>query len=528
MRASHLSLPLLLLLTVASTDSVQAGNDDIEFANAAGDIAVEGEGEPSKEERAAAFADYRSELERGQKARAADALVALIDDPASDWFHAEAYAKLGEILDQLDLPYASLMAYSHALERDSEAQWSPKAIEKAFALADQVGDAALLQPVFAKNVGGDVDKITRSRMAYLAARQNYRKGKYGLTLGLLRLVVEQSPYYADAQMLQGVVLNQQGRPTDALKPLLASYDAARATKREDRFLQALLLNMGRSYYAAGNYPRAIEYYAKVARDSDYWLEAQFERGWAHFRLEDMNGTIALLHNHGSPFFEDYYFPEGHLLRVYALFLLCKFPEATKQIDAFKETYQPIFAGMRDATAGLSPDQAFELAKAYVLDGDPGPFPEPMMRSWRGEARLLASIDAVQHAEDELARLRNISANPFVAKVTGWIRDRRDEIVRSEGERTRDKLQARTDRLGEMLTNVEISKLDMLQFETRLYEAASVTGRLSDKKRTVIRQHRVRKGWVHWPYQGEYWADELGYYKVNAIPECPAGLRGSQE
>ena len=525
MRAT--TLPLLLLF-LAHQGVTAAWAGDLEIQSAADDLTIDGEGGPTPEERAAAFADYASELERGQKARAADALVAIVTDPMAEPFYGEAYAKLGDLLSDLDLPYGSLMAHSRALEIDAEAEWSAASIERAFALADRVGDTALLEPVFAKNVGGDVDRLTRSRMAYLAARENYRQGRYGVTLGLLRLVIRDAPTYADAKMLEGVVLNQQGRHTDALKPLLEAYDTAQATKRDARFVNAVQLNVARSYYAAGNYPRAIEYFANVSRDSEFWLQAQFERGWAHFRLEDMNGTIALLHNHGSPFFEDFYFPEGHLLRVYALFLMCKFPEASKQIDSFKAQYTPVFEGMRGATAGLSTEDAFALARGFALDGDPGPFPEPVLRTWRNEARLLGSIDSVQHAEDELARLRNISANPFVAQVSGWIRERRDGIVQAEGERFRQKLVSATDELGGMLTNVEISKLDMLQFETRLYEQAAITGQLADKERRVMRTDRVRKGWLHWPYQGEFWADELGYYKVNAIPECPAGLRSSEE
>jgi len=525
MRAAHLPLILLLL---AHQGTTEAWAGDLEIKSAAADLAAEGVNDPTPEERAAAFADYRSELERGQKARAADALVAIIGDAMSEPHHGEAYAKLGDLLSDLDLPYASLSSYARALEIDAEAQWSAAAIERAFSLADQVGDTALLEPIFAKNVGGDVDKLTRSRMAYLAARENYRDGKYGLTLGLLRLVIRDAPAYADAKMLEGVVLNQQGRPSDALEPLLEAYDTAKATKRSDRFLNAVLMNVGRSYYAAGNYPRSIEYFAKVSRDSEFWLQAQFERGWAHFRLDDMNGTIALLHNHGSPFFEDFYFPEGHLLRVYSLFLLCKFPEASNQIDSFKALYTPVFEEMRTASSGLSAEDAFELARGFALDGDPGPFPEPVLRTWRNEARLLASIDSVQHAEDELARLRNISANPFVSHVSRWISSRRDQIVKMEGERFRDKLVDATDELGGMLTNVELSKLDMLQFETRLYEQAAITGQLAEKERRVMRSDRARKGWLYWPYQGEFWADELGYYKVNAIPECPAGLRSNED
>lgn len=525
MRRTTLAL-LLLLLAHQGTPEARAG--DIEFKSTADDLTIEGEGEPTPEERAAAFADFASELERGQKARAADALVAIVADPMGEPFHSEAYAKLGDLLTDLDLPYSALMSYTKSLELNAEAEWSAASIEHAFTLADRVGDTALLEPVFAKNVGGDVDRLTRSRMAYLAARESYRQGKYGVTLGLLRLVIRDAPTYADAKMLEGVVLNQQGRPTDALKPLLDALDTAQATKRDDRFVNAVLLNIARSYYASGNYPRSIEYFAKISRDSEFWLQAQFERGWAHFRLEDMNGTIALLHNHGSPFFESFYFPEGHLLRVYALFLLCKFPEASKQIDSFKALYTPVFEEMRSASASLTAEDAFELARTFALEGDPGDFPEPVLRTWRNEARLLGSIDSVQHAEDELARLRNISANPFVGQVSRWIRQRRDSIVAGEGERFRGKLVYATEELGGMLTNVEISKLDMLQFETRLYEQASITGQLADKERRVMRTERTRKGWQHWPYQGEFWADELGYYRVNAIPECPAGLRSSEE
>ncbi len=531
MRAVRLSLPLLLLAAAAAPwpDAAAGRGDEIEFRSSADDVTLGDEPVgPTPEEREAAFADYEAELARGQKARAADALTTLVGDPDLDDFHAEGFARLALLLADLDLPYGALVAYTKALELDSQAPWSGPAINEAFKLADRVGDPAILEPVFARNVGGDVDRTTRSRMAWLAARENYRQGSYSLTLGLLKLVVEESPIYPDAKMLEGVVLNQQGRPTDALKPLLAALQAAEGVERDERFLNALTMNVARSYYAANNFPRAIEYFAKVSRSSDFWLEAQFERAWAHFRLEDMNGAIALLHNHGSPYFEGYYYPEGELLRVYALFLLCKFPEASKEIDSFKERYQPLHRQLQGATAGMTAEQAFQLARAWVQRGEPGEVPPSVLLPLRKEARLAGAIDAVSHAESELGRLANISANPFVAEVGSWVRARRDGVVQAEGERVLGKLDARSEQLAGMLTNVEISKLDMLQFETRLYEQASVTGQLADRERTVMRQQRVRRGYVYWPWQGEYWADELGYYRVNAIPECPAGLRSSQE
>ncbi|MBN1337579.1 MAG: tetratricopeptide repeat protein [Deltaproteobacteria bacterium] len=511
-----LALPLLLLAS-APADAARDAKEP---------PPAEAEAGPTPEERQAAFAAYEANFQSGQKARAADALVGLLADPVQAAFHAEAYAKLGNLLVDLDLPYGALLAYARALYADPDCLVTEGVIEKAFTLADQVGDTAVLEPVFGKNVGGRVDRPTRARMGYLAARENYRQGNLTLALSLLKLVIPESPVYPDALMLEGVILNRQDRPQDALKPLLAAGQAAQKAQRDSRFLNTIWMNLGRSYYAADNFPRAIEQYARVTRDSEFWLQAQFERAWAHFRLEDMNGAIALLHNHVSPFFESWYFPEGELLRVYALFLLCKFPEASEAIDTFKETYAPAWQTMRDAMAGMSSDKAYEFVKEYLATGNAGPLPEMVLRSYRNEARFAAAVNAASHADDEMERLRNVAANPFAAQVSRWVAGRRQDIVQVEGERILSTLQRRTEELGGMLTSAEMSKLDMLQMETRLYEMASQTGKVPDADRQVRRGERVRKGFVWWPWEGEYWQDELGYYRVNALAECPAGLRAA--
>ena len=108
------------------------------------------------------------------------------------------------------------------------------------------------------------------------------------------------------------------------------------------FRNVVELNLARAYYAAQNWGRAIQYYGMVDRGSTYWPEAQFEIAWAHFRGEDMPGSLARLHSLQSPFFgDDWYFAEADLLRIYALFMMCKFPDASDRADVFAEKYEPI-------------------------------------------------------------------------------------------------------------------------------------------------------------------------------------------
>ena len=67
---------------------------------------------PSMEERKAAFGQIDELLTSGQSARAADALMVLVDDPSKAIFHAEGYARLGGVLTDLDLNYGALVAYA--------------------------------------------------------------------------------------------------------------------------------------------------------------------------------------------------------------------------------------------------------------------------------------------------------------------------------------------------------------------------------------------------------------------------------
>ena len=80
----------------------------------------------------------------------------------------------------------------------------------------------------------------------------------------------------------------------------------------------------------------------------------------------------------------------------------------------------------------------------------------------------------------------------------------------------------------MLNDSEISKLDIMQMETQLYQMASVQGEKSiEARRTVGRTLKVRKGYRYWPWEGEYWADELGYYRIDTKPDCPANMSVGQ-
>ena len=387
--------------------------------------------ELTEEERTAAFQGYTDAMGRGQKTQAADALLPLLDDPMKAPLHGEAWVKMGDLLASFDMKYSALIAYNNAIAADPEV--GAKTANDAVKLSVELGDEALLAPVLASNVGLDVDKETRSQMAYIAARYNFQRQEIGTALGILRMVDSNSSVYADAEALRGVILSEWGKHNDALAPLLTAQQAARKANRGDRFDNAIRLNVARTYFGAGNYLRAIENYATVDRGSVFWPQAHFERAWAHFRQNDVKGTIAVLMSHDSPFFDDWYFPEADLLRTYALFMMCKFTDAGVGIDRFSSRYKPVRDQLRQTVDSMTPEQGYADA-LNLIEGRETTSPVMILRRFTSDARLLDAIESIKRADDELARLGNVAANPFARQAQQRLEERKATLIREEGER----------------------------------------------------------------------------------------------
>jgi hypothetical protein len=278
--------------------------------------------------------------------------------------------------------------------------------------------------------------------------------------------------------------------------------------------------MARAYFGAKNYPQASVYYEQIPRSSSYWLDAQFERAWAHFHMGDMSGVLGFLHTLQSPFFEDEPYAEGELLRIYGMVMLCKFNEANKGIDKFEVRFSP-HQKEYARVAQQGPEALFGAVQA-AQKGEDTDVPEPLMRRYLEEDRMADALRSVAMADAELIQLKARDGASSVW-MTERLQSRKDAIIQAEGVRISKDLQSKADQLQNHITSLQISKLDILDMETQMLNRAAEAGKMEETKRQVRREKRIRSGEVVWEYQGEYWADEAGYYRLNTESDCPASL-----
>ena len=456
----------------------------------------------SLEERMEVFAEVFAAIEAGDQNLAADKLIELIQNVDHEYYHVDAYAQLGGILEKLDLSYSSLLAYEAGLKID--ASRIPSIAEKSIALVDEIGDTEVLESIFASNLNLDVSPEVRSRMSYLAARSAFAKGDIGPAQGIL-----------------SVIKSQQGQHDAAIAPLQIGYQKGLDADKPAKFQDAVLINIARAYFGAKNYPQASVYYGQIPRGSAYWLDAQFERAWSHFHMQDMNGVLGFLHTLQAPFFEDEPYSEGELLRIYGMVMLCKFNEANTGIDNFEVRFTP----QQQEYSRLA-KQSSESLFAAVQRGNKGQsteIHEPLMRRYLQEDRMTDALKSIAKAESEMQILQNKGDGASAKWLLERLESRTNAIIAAEGTRMQEDLQSKAEQLQNQITSLQISKLDILDMETKLLNQAADRGKMEETKRQVRREKRIRSGEMVWEYQGEYWADEVGYYRLNTESDCPASL-----
>lgn len=472
--------------------------------------------ELSEAERSELFAPITAALTQGRPDEAGELLAAVLQDPSKASAHGQAWVLLASVLESVELPLAAVGAWAQAITLDP--QRAAPSVDRALELSDTTGEPRPVAAALGGNLSIPVDEAVRNRLAYVAARHHLAEGNYGPALAILTMADSAQAGFEDIELLRGVVLSQQQRYTDAIAPLLTAEATARKVGRDPRFINRANLNLARAYYAAGNYTQSIGAYARVERSSEVWLDAQFERAWAHFRGNDTNGALALLFSHQSPFFEDHLDPEADLLRAYSLFVMCKFPDASEEIDAFQERWEPL--KQEFSAISMSPAEAFADVRAFLQD-QPSQIPASLIRDLRYEDRIAEAIRSTDAAAEQLARAESLGGS-LGQLATRIITEQRDTRISIEGQRILARVRQATDQLASMLTNIEITRIDLLSLETEMYQRAAATGVLDygDHVGQLRDMRKRRKGWRVWPWQGEYWADEVGWYVFTARPDCP--------
>jgi tetratricopeptide (TPR) repeat protein len=375
----------------------------------------------------------------------------------------------------------------------------------------------------------------RDELYFLLGKYHYTKGKFKEAVSLFNMVPRQSPYYVQAKLFEGAthVREYNAKPArEAFIEVLrvgAESDDPKVKPYED----LANLSLARTYYSMGGYEMAAKYYDRVSTDSYDWPNSLFEASWANFMLRNAGYSKALgnIQSLQAPFFDNFVKPESvaEALTVKATiyFYNCQYGRAADAISEFRETYEPLALELKKVVDSTTAnDQFYDLAEKIRNGNSNLPKDtEQAARAVLSDRMLARRFDYVKELDRELAEHEKADpawkstavANAVITDITL----QRSLTVNEAGDLARQRISRLVGELAALIKRVIKIEIEILQgekgqLETELIQEQQVmaSGKDVDVSRIVVDdEHHF------WPFKGEYWRDELGYYRVKLSNRC---------
>jgi tetratricopeptide (TPR) repeat protein len=332
------------------------------------------------------------------------------------------------------------------------------------------------------------------------------------------------PFAADAREVAGLSALAQGDLQGAGKEFLAIAQIVprRGDKLAEQRRDKAYLQLARLAYAAGNDSAAAALYERVGRGAPEWLDALFEASWSRFRQgedEKALGNLLTLH---APFFQNRFFPESFVLKALVMYENCRYADARASLAEFQQRYQAVHDGLADLLSRLPTPRA---ASDLILRG-PVALQNSVPQAAREEVARVeqdSDVRGVAEAAAQLAtEIDSIDGRPepfrnsaLVARVAPLARKARVQLLEVAGRRLISRLDAERAELRELLGQSLRLSFEIAGREKEL--AADPGSALAAQPHKDPPQ--VADDEEIWPFQGEYWRDELGSYTYQLGQRC---------
>lgn len=290
--------------------------------------------------------------------------------------------------------------------------------------------------------------------------------------------------------------------------------------------QRALLQLARLAYARGDDRRAGLLYARVGRGSSEWLDALFEASWAHFRRGEDERVLGNLLTLQAPFFKGREFPEAYVLQALVLYENCRYADARRALVRLDTGFRPrhdALAAALAAVEGLAqPFEALEPGRAGLSTSLP-----PFARAELDRAAELPDLVGLRTAVLKLGaeldsfdgRGDTIRSSSFARTVLPEVRALRLRLLGAAGNRLRAHLAADRAELRELL-----GQSLRLSYEISGRERDQAGNDAARAKARAAKPAEIEDDEVMWPFQGEYWRDELGSYRFTLGTRCQPAPR----
>ena len=456
----------------------------------------------------------------------------------SEEIRVKANYYLGLSLYNLKLYQASSYPMIKVIRSNSN-KFKQKSLEKLIAISNKLGDQQMLDYAMSKMQVADLEKLAIDVFYFKLASVSYDKKSIEESIDYLKKALASNPNSEPALNLLALSYLKKNDVNNAIETyhkLLALYAQKNNNNPKRSYT---LLNLARAYFQAKKFEDAVEFYRNIPKDSQAYRESLTELGWSYLHVGKIRSALSVIHTLHTPFYENYFEPESLVLRAILLNYNCHFDDAEATVQAFNDNYantleilngwtsQSItvadaIAEINFATEALKSEKQSKSENSELVRDYKGKIPFKITRSILKDYRLKNIYDAylMIREESKIAKkyFSGLKSNldPFLEKIyVGRLNFMKkqlavkfnDVILFQEKNITYYSQQMK-------FVNYEI--LDAKKSQLRIKISAKNEPQVNE---VYNRNFYVKNGFRYWPFQGEFWLDEVGNYQYLGDKLC---------
>lgn len=370
----------------------------------------------------------------------------------------------------------------------------------------------------------------KDEVLFLLGRHFYKRGDFDKATSLFQQVSRNSSSFIKAKFFEGVtyVRKNEGKPAvEAFKEILVIGEERPkqySADDIDNYRELAQLQMARVFYSTQQFDTSIKYFEKLPQDSADWAQSLFEASWAYFMKTLNSKALGNIHTLSAPYFENQYYPEALLLRAVIYYKYCLYDRAQEAIADFNDKYGPLTKNLKELIAKYNDNAEFydyvKKVKAEKAGLDAATqrlvmsvlSDRTVLKTFAWVDELGRELDLLQRSDkawqstkvsSELLQELTVQQSVAASDAGKVARDRIDRLARELGALSRDGLKIKIE-----ILNAQADKISTEAVGTR------IAADHPEEPIVVDDEH------FQWKFNGEYWKDELGYYRFKIRSHCP--------
>ena len=373
----------------------------------------------------------------------------------------------------------------------------------------------------------------RDELYFLLGRHFYRRGADGdleKAVQLFQKVSRDSEFFIRSKFFEGVtfVRRLEGKPAvEAFKEILViGEEKPKQYKPEEirRYTELANLQMARVFYSTQQFDTSIRYFEKLEQQSRDWTKSLFEASWAYFMKDNNSKALGNIHTLNAPYFEDEFYPESVLLRAVIYFNYCQYDRALEAVNDYEVKYKPLVANLEQLMTKYEDNAEFyEYVKKLIAGkGEAADETERLVLSALSDQSLRKDFDWVDELQRELDALSKTDkawqTTQVASDVNQELTVQRSLADSTAGREARNRVAALAKELRRLRRDGSKIKIEILRGMAEKVadqELRRQTVQASREEPIIIDDEHFM-----WKFNGEYWKDELGYYRFKIRNNCP--------